>query len=94
MESVRNGIRKESLKEVRKKLGILPDDLRNFLSFLSTLRLLHSHQGNSLVMGPQASCLVLNPASHVVLALLFLAPKLTMAPHCVHNPVWLISQTH
>lgn len=43
MESVRSGIRKEILKEMR-KLRILPDDLRNFLSFLSILRLLYPHQ--------------------------------------------------
>lgn len=44
MESVRSGIRKEILKEMRKRLRILPDDLRNFLSFLSILRLLYPHQ--------------------------------------------------
>lgn len=60
MASVVSGTSKEILKEVRKKFRILPDDLRNFLPFLSTLRFLHSHQGNSLVMGPQASCLPYN----------------------------------
>lgn len=38
VESVASRIRKEILKEARKQLGVLPDDLRNvFLSVLSTL---------------------------------------------------------
>lgn len=84
MESITNGIRKEIHKEVRKKLRILPDDLKNFfLSF--PLSGSYTLIVASLVMGPQASCLFLHLAYHIVLTLLFLAPKPTMAPQCTQS---------
>lgn len=46
-----------------KQLGVLPNDLRNFLSILPTFSVLHIHEGNRLVVGCQASHLLLRPVA-------------------------------